>query len=40
MSDIVKVGFDGGEVEAIQDDNGDIWIGVKRVCEDLGPTSI
>lgn len=33
---IVNIGFDGGDIEAIQDENGDIWIGVKKVCRDLG----
>ena len=36
QNEIVKVGFEGGEVEALQDADGKIWIGVKRVCEELG----
>lgn len=34
-NEIVNIGFDDGYIEAIQDENEDIWISVKRVCKEL-----
>jgi phage antirepressor YoqD-like protein len=32
---IVKVGFHGGEIEAVKVGN-DVWVSVRRICENLG----
>jgi len=36
MSDIVKVPFRDGHIEAIGDDNGKVHVVIKRVCETIG----
>lgn len=35
-NEIVRVGFRGGEIEAVQLPDGSVWVSVRRVCEHLG----
>jgi hypothetical protein len=37
-NNIVKVGFHGGEIEAVKQGN-DVWVSVRRACEHLGIAS-
>ena len=33
--ELVRVPFDGGHIDAVQDERG-IWAGIRRMCEDIG----
>lgn len=36
MADLVKINFHGDVLDAIQDDGGTVWAGLRRLCENLG----
>jgi hypothetical protein len=33
---IVKVGFQGDEIEAVREGERDVWVSIRRICESLG----
>ncbi|MGO9664913.1 MAG: hypothetical protein ACLP66_16570 [Polyangia bacterium] len=35
MNALVVVDFCGGELQAVKDENNEVWVCIKRICEQL-----